>query len=36
MNPDTGDPMGVKEFCERFVEAAGKEAGASSPAHSFS
>ncbi|KIO30472.1 hypothetical protein M407DRAFT_242212 [Tulasnella calospora MUT 4182] len=26
MNPDTGDPMGVKEFCERFVEAAGKEA----------
>lgn len=26
ISPDTGDPMGVKEFCERFVEAAGKEA----------
>jgi ubiquitin thioesterase protein OTUB1 len=27
MHPDTGEPMGVKEFCETFVEVLGKEAG---------
>jgi hypothetical protein len=26
-NPETGEPMDIREFCEHFVEAVGKEAG---------
>ena len=26
-HPETGEPMGTREFCEHFVEAVGKEAG---------
>ena len=29
LNPETGEPMGTREFCEHFVEAVGKEGGAS-------
>lgn len=28
-DPELGEPMGPREFCEGFVEAMGKEAGAS-------
>jgi ubiquitin thioesterase protein OTUB1 len=27
-HPELGEPMGTREFCEHFVEAVGKEAGA--------
>lgn len=27
IHPDTGEQMGVKEFCETFVDVLGKEAG---------
>jgi ubiquitin thioesterase protein OTUB1 len=26
-DPETAEPMAAREFCERFVEATGKEAG---------
>jgi ubiquitin thioesterase protein OTUB1 len=31
VHPDTGEQMGVKEFCETFVEVLGKEAGEQPP-----
>jgi len=29
-HPETAEPIGVREFCEAFVEPTGKEAGAKS------
>jgi ubiquitin thioesterase protein OTUB1 len=34
-HPDTGEQMGVKEFCETFVEVLGKEAGEQTPTIPF-
>jgi ubiquitin thioesterase protein OTUB1 len=34
-HPDTGEQMGVKEFCETFVEVLGKEAGEQPPTIPF-
>jgi ubiquitin thioesterase protein OTUB1 len=34
-DPDTAEPMAPRDFCERFVEATGKEAGQSQTQYIF-